>query len=155
MKNWIPALALGLVITSTAVVARNHGGMGDRHHDMGLGMLGYMADEIGLTISQEESINQLVNEARLASAVDRERVSQLRQQLRDLSQDAEVFDESAVESVAGELADIVSRMAVDGAQLRWEVRQVLTEEQREQIDSMRKHSRMAHFRFADGESSEL
>lgn len=153
MKNWIPVLALGLVITSTAVVARNHVGMGDRHHDMG--MLGFMADEIGLTVSQEESINQLVNEARLASAVDRERVSQLRQQLRDLTLDAGVFDEAAVEAVAEELTGIMARMAVDGAQLRWEVRQVLTEEQREHIDSIRKQSRMAHFRFADGEPSEL
>lgn len=153
MKTLIPAIGLGLVLTSAVVLAGPFAG--GHPQDRALGMLQVMADEIGLSVSQEQVINQLVDEARLASAVDRERLSQLHQQMRQLTEDVSQFDEAAVEAVADELANLVSRMAVDGAQLRWEVRQVLTEEQRQQLDSVRRHARMSHFRFTDGLPSEL
>ncbi len=153
-KTLVPAIALGLVLISTAVLARGPFA-GGHPQEMALGMLQVMADEIGLTLSQEQTITQLVNDARLASAVDRERLSQLHQQMRDLTEDPSQFDQAAVEAVADELASLVSRMAVDGAQLRWEVRQVLSEDQREQLDNVRRHSRMSHFRFTDGQPSEL
>ncbi len=155
MKNWIPTLALGLLLSATVAQAGSPFGRGGHPHDMGMGLLQVMADEIGLSLSQEQAINQLVNQARLASAEDRERVSQLHQQMRDLVENDSQFDVSTVETVADELATLMSRMAVEGAQLRWEVRQVLTTEQRQQIDSIRQHAHMAPFRFIEGQPSEL
>ncbi len=156
MKKWIPALALGLVLTSAAVMARNHMSGFGPPHGMGPGMLDFIAEELGLSVEQEQSINLLINEARLASAVDRERVSQLRHQIGDLASQDSGFDEASAEVVAEEMAGLMARMAVDHAQLRWDIRQVLTEEQRKQIDTMRSDMmRSVHFRFADGHTSEL
>ncbi len=164
MKKWIPALVLGLLVTSAAVTARNHmSGFGAPHgmgfgppNGMGFGMLDFIAEEIGLSVDQEQNINQLINEARLASAVDRERLLQLRQQIGELAAVDEGFDEAGAEVLAGEMAELVARMAVDVAQLRWEIRQVLTPEQREQIEAMRGNMmRSGQFRFVDGHTSEL
>jgi Spy/CpxP family protein refolding chaperone len=107
-----------------------------RPYDRGFGLLAFMADALELTDEQEEGINQLLDSARLDSAVDRERMAQLREQMRDLSRDANAFDEPAAELLAMELAEIVSRMAVNGAQLRWQVRQLLTQEQLAQLENM-------------------
>ena len=44
----------------------------------GFVLLQVMAERLNLTADQEESIEQLISNTRLASAVDRERLSQLR-----------------------------------------------------------------------------
>ena len=105
--------------------------------DMSLHFLGVMADELGLTVEQEESINSLINQSKLDSAVDRERLSQLRDELKNLSQAEDSFDSSSASVLAEELAEIVARTALAGAETRWQVRQVLTPEQRAQLDEWR------------------
>lgn len=139
-------LTLGSALVSAAVWARPawNGGMG---HDRGLHFLGFMADEIGLTLQQEEAINTLVNEAKLASAIDRERTGQIREALHRLSRADDGFDSASAAELADELAGLVGRGTLSAAELRWNVRQVLTPEQRQQLDSIR--SSRHHHPFFD------
>lgn len=132
MRNWFTVAALGAVLTAAAVAAPPH-----RGPDADFAFLDAMADRLGLTESQEANINQRINSFRLDSAVDRERVAQLRGQLHELSRDGAGFDAAAAEALAGDMAAIVTRMAVAAAELRWQVRQELTAEQREQLDAWR------------------
>ena len=106
-----------------------------------------MAERIGLTVEQEEAINDLINEARLSSAVDRERMGQIREELQRLSLSDESFDSSAASVLTEELAEIVGRTALAGAETRWNMRQILTPEQREQLEQLRGGRRQSHFRF--------
>ncbi len=147
MNNWIAAVILGLALVSSASAARPHFG-----HDGGLMFLDVMADRLGLTESQEAEIDSLVNNARLENAVDRERLSQLRQQLHEMSAGGDEFDEAGIEALAAEMAQHISRMAVSGARLRWQVQQVLTEEQRDQLSELRGGH---HPRFVHGPGSEF
>ena len=130
-------LAVAAATLSAAVWARPvwHGGTG---HERGLHFLDMMADEIGLTMQQEEAINELVDEAALASAMDRERTGQIREALQRLSQADDGFDSASAAALADELAGLVSRGALSAAELRWQVRQVLTPEQRRQLDAVRR-----------------
>ena len=138
MKLPLPTLTLALcaAIVSTALSARPGWG-GGPGHDGGLHMLEFMADEIGLTIDQEDAINELINESKLSTAVDRERMGQIREELQRLSRADDAFDSGAAAQLADELAEIVSRTALSGAELRWNIRQQLTVEQREHIDTWR------------------
>ena len=151
MKRFLPALLLATV-AATAVARPGFGVAPPYPPAPGLGFLEVMADEIGLTETQESAINELIDASRLSSAVDRERISQIREQMQDLSRDDDSFDESTAEQLAEEMASIGSRMAVDGAQLRWDIRQVLTPEQREQLDGWRGGRHMRHLR---GEATEI
>lgn len=99
---------------------RDHGGF-DR--------LGMMADMLGLTDEQEAQINELTNAAQLASAVDRERMQQIREELHRLAESSDTFDAGTAQQLADELAEIVARTSLAGAEVRWKVRQVFSEEQ--------------------------
>lgn len=132
MRKSTVAVLLGLLLVSSVTLARPHWGPGP-----GFEFLDVMADRLGLTESQEASIDELIGDSRLALAEDRERLAQVREKLQELSRAPDAFDEASAQSLADEMAAIMSRMAVSGAQLRWQVRQVLTDEQREQADAWR------------------
>ena len=105
--------------------------------DAGLHFLATMADQIGLTIDQEEEINSLINQAKLDSAVDRERMSQIRESLHQLAMADDGFDSASASELADELSGIVARRARSSAELRYTIRQVLTPEQREALEAFR------------------
>jgi Spy/CpxP family protein refolding chaperone len=146
MYNQIAALVLGFALVLTATAAEPHW-----RHGGGFELLDVMADNLDITESQEAEIDSLISKARLENAVDRERISQLRERLYDLSAGPGDFDEGAAESHADELSQIVSRMAVSGSRLRWQVRQVLTEEQREQLGAWRGGHRARFMKAPDTE----
>jgi len=139
MKLPLPALVFALIaaLASASLSARpgfpGAGPAGPGHPD-GLFFMEMMAGELGLTEEQQTAITELVNAFRLDSAVDRERVSQIRQQLRALSQSDAGFDSAAAGELAVELAALVSSMAVSSAELHYQIRQLLTDEQRALID---------------------
>lgn len=137
-----------LLAASLSVPSSARPGMGADH---GFGFLEHIADQIGLSEDQEDSINQLINSAELASAVDRERMGQIREAMRALSETGEVFDQAAAETLADELAQIVARTAVAGAEVRWQVRQVFTAEQQEQINAMKAERAGMRSRFGPGQ----
>lgn len=153
MKRFLPVLLLASVVTASAAAS----GWGEIPRPpsppgASLGALTLMADEIGLTEAQEMEINELVDASRLESAVDRERMSQIREQIQALSQSEESFDSAAAEALADEMAAIASRLALSNAELRWEIRHVLTAEQRELLDaarSGRRHRFTRNYQDAD------
>ena len=150
MKRFLPVLLLAAAATASAH-AINWGDIPPppAPPSPGLGFLSMMADEIGLTEAQETEINELVDASRLESAVDRERLSQIREQLQEIARNDDSFDAATAESLADEMASIASRMALSGAELRWEIRQVLTPEQREQMESYRGGRRHRYMRTDD------
>ena len=148
MKLPLPVMILGITaaLISASLSARP-GWPGGAGHDGALHFLDMMAERIGLTVEQEEAINDLINEAKLSSAVDRERMGQIREELQRLSLSDDSFDSSAASVLAEELADIIARTTLAGAETRWNMRQILTPEQREQLEQLRGGRRQAHFRF--------
>ena len=118
----------------------------------GLHILDVIGDEIGLSEEQEERIETLVDRFRLDSAQDRERLSQIREGIQEVARNDEFFDESAISGLVEEMTAITSRMATSGAELRWQVRQVLTPEQRERIDAMRGHRHHRFVRFQESDT---
>ena len=148
MKLPLPVMILAITaaLISASLSARP-GWPGGSGHDGALHFLDMMAERIGLTVEQEEAINDLINGAKLSSAVDRERMGQIREELQRLSLSDDSFDSSAASVLAEELADIVGRTALAGAETRWNMRQILSPEQREQLEQLRGGRRQSHFRF--------
>ncbi len=139
MKHSLSILLVVIVMTASAfqAVARPGLGGGFGPEMGGFGHLDMIADHIGLTEEQEAKINELINSAELATAVDRERMQQIREELRGLSESGESFDETTALALADELGQIVSRTTASGAQVRWQVRQVFTAEQQQQLEEMK------------------
>ena len=146
----LAGLALISVVATAAAFPGKGRGMGPDDNFVFLEMI---ADQIGLTLTQEDSINELINTAQLSSAVDRERMSQIHDELRDLSQADDLFDEGRAAMLTTELGEIIARTSLASAQLRWQVRQVFTEEQRAQIEEMRSRraGMRSHGRSSDAE----
>lgn len=132
MRYRICAGLIALSLAATALAAPAH-----RFADAEFAHLDVLAARLGLTEQQEASINEKVKTFRLESAVDRERVAQMRGELHDLSRAGPGFDEAAAEALAADMAEILARMAVSAAELRWQLRRELTEEQLGQFDAWR------------------
>lgn len=136
---------LGLLLVSSMVLARPHWGAAP-----GFGFVDVMADRLGLTESQEASIDELISNSRLAHAQDRERLAQAREKLHALARTEGPFDHASTQALADEMAGIVAGMAVAGAEMRWQIRQILSEEQRAQADALRpRHHVRLHMQDAE------
>lgn len=143
-KQTVIAL-FGLLLASTMVVARPHWGAAP-----GFEFMDVMAERLDLTDSQQASIDDLISSSRLAHAQDRERLAQVREKLQALARTEGSFDQASAQALADEMAAIVARMAVAGTELRWQLRQVLTEEQRAQADALRpRHHVRLHMQDAE------
>lgn len=92
-------------------------------------MLERMASKLGLSAEQEAEIRDIFAEAKDSSQADRERMRELREQLRDA-------DDSEVQFIADEIGDITSRLVVTHTTTRSAVRGVLTDEQLEEMESL-------------------
>ena len=132
MKKIVVALALMLGLSAWTATSSARPGMG---HERGMfDHLGYIADEIGLSEEQEQQINEIVDAAELASAVDRERMRQIRDELRDL---AVSDDQSQAQILADELGEIAARIAYNRFETRAQVNAVFTEEQLASMEAIR------------------
>jgi Spy/CpxP family protein refolding chaperone len=118
--------------------------MGGRH---GGAHLEFLADVAGLSDEQRDKVSELVDASKLAGAVDRERMRQIRDALFDLSAADTGFDTGEAQVLADELGQIVARTAAANAELHWQIRQVLTDEQRAAMDEMKRHHSMSRGRF--------
>jgi Spy/CpxP family protein refolding chaperone len=148
MKLPLPVLIFALFATAVSAVAAARPDWGPGlGHDSTLFFLDAMAEQTGLTEDQEASINELISASKLESAVDRERMSQIREELQRLARADQAFDDAAATRLADELAEIVARTAVSHSELGWQIRQALTEEQREQLDQLFSGHRRPHERF--------
>jgi Spy/CpxP family protein refolding chaperone len=109
--------------------------------------LDMLADEIGLTEEQGTQITDIVNAAQLESAVDRERMQQIKDELRAM---ADSFDASQAQILADELGEISARLAYNGAERHAAIRQVFSEEQIAMLEELRAEHESSRSRFGGG-----
>jgi Spy/CpxP family protein refolding chaperone len=145
----ITAVVVLLVVGATAAVAqggaqgKGHGrGHGHGHgHGSGFGhapgeRLHRMMSQLDLTPEQQEQIYAMFQE-------HRESTESIRQQLRDAHREvmelthADTVDENAIRQAIQDAAVLQADMAVDGARMFQQIRGVLTDEQRAQLEEMR------------------
>ncbi|MCZ6828942.1 MAG: Spy/CpxP family protein refolding chaperone [Gammaproteobacteria bacterium] len=133
MRNWITTLifAAGLLGVATQLSARP--GFGGAPMDP-LDRIERMAEHLDLTAEQEQQITDLVKAAQIDNAVDRERLHQIRNDLRALS---ESFDDVAAQTLADELGQISGRLAYSLVSTMAAARAVFTAEQLQQIEEFR------------------
>jgi protein CpxP len=111
--------------------------------------LDMLADQIGLSEEQGSQIVEIVNAGQLATAVDRERMQQIRDELHAM---ADNFDPSQAQILADEMGEISSRLAYTRAENQAAVREVFTDEQKTLLDELRaEHESHRGSRFGDGE----
>lgn len=102
---------------------------------MGPQLLHRLGDELGLTQPQRDSIKSLLESARPNMQALREEMRATAEQLRATQPDAGNY--SAVVAQASKKAgELASRLVTDGSQLRAQIWQVLTPEQRTKLQSI-------------------
>ena len=133
MKNWIATILFtaGLLGVATQVNARP--GFGGEHMDP-LDHIERMAEHLDLSVEQEQQITEIVNAAQIANAVDRERLHQIKEELREMG---EAFDDGAAQGLADELGQISGRLAYSHISTMAAVRAVFTPEQLQQLRDLR------------------
>jgi Spy/CpxP family protein refolding chaperone len=140
MKTLIRSIvvALGLSVVAGQVVAQPSfgppGGMGTSHAGEGFGQLEFVADRLGLTDDQESQINEIIDAAELVTAVDRERMKQIREALHAMREE---FDAGEAQVLANEFGEITARLAYSGAETRAAIHAVFTPEQLQQLEEMK------------------
>lgn len=127
---------LGVVVVtlcvSMATWSRPHGPDGEHSPDPGR-MLEHMSKKLELTDEQESAISALMRTSFEDSSVDRERVHQLRETLQGQLQE---FNEHSAREATDEIGDITARMAYRMASTQAGIYQLLSEEQRAEMEGM-------------------
>ncbi len=95
-----------------------------------------MAKKLDLTDEQKASIREIVKRYADELKAARGEVSEKRQAMRDLVR-ADAVDEKAIRKAAADLGAAIANAAVLRANIHSEIREVLTEEQREKADELR------------------
>jgi Spy/CpxP family protein refolding chaperone len=96
-------------------------------------MLGKMSSHLDLSAEQQASVAGLMAEARAAGAADRERMQEIKTQLRAQSSN---FDASVSRALADELGAITARSTYRMTETRAAVQALLSEEQRSRLEAM-------------------
>ena len=145
MKNWIalPLLTAGLLALALQADARP--GFGRDSMDP-LDHIERMTEHLALTAEQDQQITDLVNAAQITNAVDRERMHQVHEELRAMTEN---FDDGAAQALADEMGQIVGRLAYSRASTMAGVFAVFTPEQLEQLQAMRAHREQFRQQFGD------
>ena len=133
MKNPIFTLLIAAGLVAVALPSSARPGFGGESMDP-LDHIERMAEHLDLTEDQEQQITDIVNEAQLANAVDRERQHQIREEMRELTV---TLDEGRAQILADELGEITSRLAYSHVVTMAAVRNVFTAEQLAQIEEFR------------------
>ena len=133
MKNWIATVVFAAATLGVATQLSAKPGSGMESMEP-LDRIERMAEHLELSAEQEEEINRLIDEVQIASAVDRERLHQIRDDLRALSAD---FDDGEAQSLTDELGQISGRVAYRNVSTMAAVRALFTAEQLQQIEEYR------------------
>lgn len=149
MKNLVAVVFLvsGLAIFPGQSLAQTGFGRGAPVPMVNLEHLDFLADQIGLSEEQGMEITRIVNEAQLASAVDRERMQQIKDELKQMVDD---FDASQAQVLADELGEISSRLAYTAAESHAAVRQVFSDEQILMLEELRAEREESRGHFVRG-----
>jgi len=90
-----------------------------------------MAEQLDLSSQQQSQIEEIFRSSKTQSEVDRNRLIQLKQTIRASESD---FDAGAVQAAADEIGQITSRMTYQMAEAKYQVHELLTEEQRAKLE---------------------
>lgn len=107
---------------------------------LGPGFLKRAGDKLNLTQAQRDTIKDHIESARPNLQSLREAMRNNTQKLRDVKPDAANYS-AVVAEVSRKSGELVTKMIADGSQLRAQIWQVLTPEQRTQLDEMQKNFR--------------
>lgn len=94
-----------------------------------------LADRLDMTEQQRADTKAILDDSRQQMVKLRDQMRENRGQLRDLAGQAD-FDEAAVRSIADKQGDLKAETMLLRARQRHEMRVVLTDEQRVQLDQM-------------------
>ena len=137
MKNSIGKALLGATMAGLALLslsatswAMKHGGGMD--HDPAR-MVAHMAQRLDLSEEQQGRVEELLTSSRENNVADRERLQVLREQMRAQRQN---FDSGKAQKMADEIGEITGRMVFDATRTQAEVYQLLTDEQRQEMDAL-------------------
>lgn len=133
MNRLLSRLLPGTALTGVLLLSAGAWSMGPPpEHDVER-MLSHLSAELDLTASQETKIEALVNEGQEQGAADRQRMADIRQQLKATRSD---FDAGKAQQLADELGEIASRTAYRMASTQAEIYAQLEPEQQQQFDEL-------------------
>ena len=133
MNQTLAKLMPGTALISVLLLSAGAWSMGPApEHDMER-MLSHMASELDLSNSQQTRIETLVEENGQQGAEDKQRMFEIRQQLKEMRAD---FDAGKAQKLADELGEIASRTAYRMSSNQAEIYALLTPEQQQQFDEM-------------------
>ncbi len=143
-RNWIAKAALGIAVIALGLgvaFAQAGPGPGGRHGGhgpgMGAGMLGKMADELGLTTDQRAQIRQIRAKYMAGSlGTHRDAMREARANLRVVVHDPASTDEQ-IQAAADAVAAQIAPLAIEGRRMAAEISAVLTPEQRAKAAELR------------------
>ena len=119
----------------------SHPGMADHGR-----MMQHVFDSLGLTDEQQDQVHQIMQQSRDETEPTREATRAGHEMMADLMH-AETIDEAAIRGVAEEIAAAQVELMVAHARAMVEMRQVLTPEQLEQFQQLRRqHPQMKGMR---------
>ena len=98
----------------------------------------HLADRLGLDEDQQNSIEALMAAGQEQSAVDRERLKELKELLQVQVED---FNPGEAQKLADEIGEITTRITYLGTSTRAQVHAILTPEQREQMEALHEKRR--------------
>ncbi len=133
MKTLIKAAMTGAALSGVLLLSAGAVAMGHHPGHNPERMLAHMTEKLELTETQQTQIEALLAENRSAMQADRQRMDEIRDSLKAMRAD---FDAGQVTRLTDELGEITSRMAYSLASTQADVYQLLTAEQREEMDEL-------------------
>ncbi|RLA49325.1 MAG: hypothetical protein DRR04_01860 [Gammaproteobacteria bacterium] len=151
-KALLGAVVTGVVLMSLSVASWSMGHDGGMDHDPAR-MVAHMTDRLDLTEEQVSRVKQLMTATREQSDADRKRLRDLRGQMKTQRDN---FDAGKAQKIADEIGEITSRMVFQIASTHAKIYQLLTDEQKAEMDDMmdQHQSRRDHWRQSGKKSRE-
>ena len=145
-KALLGAVVAGAALLSLSVASWSMGHGGGMDFDPAR-MVAHMSDRLDLTEEQADRVKQLTTSAKDQSAADRKRIQELREQLKAQRDN---FDAGKAQIAADEIGEITSRMVFQAVSTHAEIYQLLTDEQKEEMDAMleQRESRLDRWRHS-------
>tara|TARA_R110002110_G_scaffold415561_1_gene650732 strand:- start:29627 stop:30049 length:423 start_codon:yes stop_codon:yes gene_type:complete len=121
---------LALLALSAQGWSKGYGG-GDRDPQR---MLQHMTAKLSLDDAQRQQVQTLLQEKRQGSTPERERMRELKQELHAMRGN---LDTDKARALTDELGDLTAQRALEMTQLQAGIYEILTPEQREQMEEMK------------------
>lgn len=120
--------------------AKGHHGPHGHHQGRTKFFLARMADRLELSSEQRASVSAAVEKSKPQVVDIKEKMRANRKALRELGRDGK-FDRDQVQALAREQGNLVTSMIIERSVMRNDIREVLTNTQREQLKQMREKRR--------------